>query len=454
MQQISWRYIFWMHGLLGVFATASVLGMLFWMTGRIDQTERERTQDVLNLSIEEHTKKLVLSVEDYAYWTLAYEVVQADDAAEIYENIGSGATESELFDQLFILNESGQLRHAYDESLGARAHSMFDAAAYRGLVSQLRMNAAEDYQSVSGVVEIDQQFYLAAAAWITPDDVAEVPRAPYPMMIGITKLDQNWLSTLAKRARVNSLSFEHETGDAGNDTPFLADAMGQPLVALNWVAEHTGTKLRREMMPSLILFCLGLLGICGSATRYFHNQHKSLERAKQIATTDQLTGLLNRAGLEALLQRRDVAAMLENGQLATVYIDLNKFKELNDTHGHSAGDIALKVTAERLVEAAGPSDYVARLGGDEFLCVVLDRNPEERSIAVADRFSALGRKPISFADHDHVVEASVGVSVANPGTQWETLLSQSDAAMYWSKKKNAKEPVLFCKSMDGAGSLA
>ncbi len=447
MDQTSWRYIFWMLASLGTFATVSVLGMMFWMTGRIDQAEHERTRDLLALSLEEKTEKLVHAVEDYAYWTLAYEVVANNDQAAIYEHIGSGATQSALFDQIFILDANGHLLHAYDQNQGAGARQLYHPPAFKTALSALTEYAAKDYVSVSSVIESGGHFFLLSAAWITPDNVASFPDRPYPIMLGTTRLDQAWRSDLARKARARGFVLTRNLSDVSLDAPLLTDARGAPFAALQWEKEYAGSKLRREVMPGLILLCLGLLGICGAAARYFHAQHQSLERANEIAIKDQLTGLLNRAGLAALLRRKAVAKRLVNGQLATIYVDLNKFKELNDTYGHNAGDIALKVTAERLQNAVRNSGDVARLGGDEFICVIADENPEDAATIVAERFIAATRKPISFEEHEQVVDASVGVSIASPGTQWETLLSQSDAAMYWSKKKNAKTPVLFCKSM-------
>ena len=450
MEQISWRYIFWMLASLGTFATISVLGMMFWMTSRIDQAEHERTRDLLQLSLAEKGEKLVHAVEDYAYWTLAYEVVAAGDQAAIYEHIGSGATEGVLFDQIFILNAEGRLLHAYDQYLGTGAGQAFHPPAFETTLSALNDYTAQDYVSVAGVIESAGQFYMVSAAWITPDNVTANPDRAYPVMLGTKRLDKAWRSDLADKVRISDFILTRDLGHVATDAPILTDAHGAAFASLRWTREYTGSKLRREIMPGLILFCLGLLGICGAAARYFHAQHLSLEQANEIAIKDQLTGLLNRAGLAALLRRKAVARRLTHGQLATIYVDLNKFKELNDTHGHNAGDIALKVTAERLQNAVRPSDFVARLGGDEFVCVIADDNPEQAAAKVAERFIEASRLPISFEDHEQVVDSSVGVSVASPGTQWETLLSQSDAAMYWSKRKNAKSPVHFCKSMTSA----
>ncbi|MEH6726726.1 MAG: hypothetical protein V7703_11255 [Hyphomicrobiales bacterium] len=97
---------------MGLFTTGIILIMLFWMTNRIDALEHERARDLAQLAIQKTTEKLVQSVEDYAYWTLAYHLVQSGSAEDIYENIGSAATETVLFDNHETLLAAHDIMHA------------------------------------------------------------------------------------------------------------------------------------------------------------------------------------------------------------------------------------------------------------------------------------------------------------------------------------------------------
>jgi diguanylate cyclase (GGDEF)-like protein len=233
-----------------------------------------------------------------------------------------------------------------------------------------------------------------------------------------------------------------------DDRLTIYDLNGGPVAMLTWSMLSLGTELRQQLLPFVLLVGIGILGICGFAARYFHSQHSALEQAKKVAATDQLTGLLNRAGLAEKLGRKDVLRSLERGHLAAIYVDLNKFKDLNDTFGHRAGDMALRVTTERLQSVVRGSDFVARLGGDEFTCVVINSDPESAAMVIAQRILDLSAAPISLNGHDQIVMPSIGLAVAAPGTHWEAVLSQSDAAMFWSKRKKADYPIVFRKSMD------
>lgn len=444
--------ILWGLASLGLFTTGIILIMLFWMTNRIDALEHERARDLAQLAIQKTTEKLVQSVEDYAYWTLAYHLVQTGSAEDIYENIGSAATETVLFDQLVILNHDGDLLHAFDDKTGAKAVDAYDPAAMGPIWQALNENSAEDPISKSTVVETNGVFYLAVAAWITTDEINELPEARVPALIGMTRLDGAWQNELARQIDITGVTLIPFSQDAPIRSSVTLPASEQPVARLTWDPVYSGTTLRNQTLPLILVICVGIIVVCGSTARYFQTQHASLQRATKIARTDQLTGLLNRAGLEEQLQSKHVTKCLESGHLAVIYLDINDFKKLNDALGHRAGDIALRVTAERLVSVVGDSGFAARLGGDEFVCVIVDENPEAVALAIAERIVSITKSSISFDGQDQIVMASIGISVATPGTQWEALLSQSDSAMYWSKKKATDQPVIFCKSMDSAAA--
>ena len=100
------------------------------------------------------------------------------------------------------------------------------------------------------------------------------------------------------------------------------------------------------------------------------------ERVKKAAETDSLTGLLNRAGVSALVETSEIREALSKGTCALLYLDVNGFKRLNDSMGHDCGDQALSVLADRLTGASRKGDIVARLGGDEFMALIFDDEPE------------------------------------------------------------------------------
>ncbi len=431
--------------------------MLFWMTAKIDQLEFSKTHAAIELKLNELEEQLRLSTEDYSYWTLAYELVESGDEAEILENIGSGATDSALFDQLYILNATGDVLHAYDEDRGANAIDTFSGANFSEIFSALSATQAEDFLSVAAIVDQGEHLSLVAAAWITPDDELDRSVSQFPAMIGVIELDDDRLSSIMRDTGLSDIHIGSlPLGTLANSklgSTILHDINGAPLANLAWTLMPSGTTLRSQLLPSVILLSLIVVSVCGLSARYFHLQHGALQQARQIARTDQLTGLLNRAGLAEMLHLPIIARGLDQGQLAVIYVDLNDFKSLNDTMGHQAGDVVLMAMAQRLQNAVRESDFVVRLGGDEFACLITDQNPEIAALDVSKRLLELSRAPITLQGHAKVVMLSVGVATATPGVTWETVLSQSDAAMFWAKQKGINQPVVYSEKM-GTGIAA
>jgi diguanylate cyclase (GGDEF)-like protein len=154
------------------------------------------------------------------------------------------------------------------------------------------------------------------------------------------------------------------------------------------------------------------------------------------ALHDQLTGLPNRA---LFLDRLGVAlerARRSGTQLAVMFLDFDKFKEINDTHGHAAGDRLLAALGERLSNLLRPMDTVARFGGDEFTFLFEDLTSEHEVVLIADRICQAASPPINVDGIQLSVTVSVGIAmVANPTVAAETVLREADAAMYRAKER-------------------
>src|SRR5436190_5542364 len=131
------------------------------------------------------------------------------------------------------------------------------------------------------------------------------------------------------------------------------------------------------------------------------------EMTLRLAQTDSLTGLVNRGAFTAALCERLEDAKAAGGHVALFVIDLDRFKHLNDTLGHHAGDLFLAEVGERLLSDAGPGDLVARLGGDEFAVISADPDVPER----AQRLVSLLTQPHLIYGRQISPGASVGVAV-------------------------------------------
>ena len=164
-------------------------------------------------------------------------------------------------------------------------------------------------------------------------------------------------------------------------------------------------------------------------------QRKLMEqKLEEMATHDFLTGLPNRV---LLLDRFNIAAALAHrnkARLAVMSLDLDKFKTINDSLGHDAGDQVLKAVGTRLTGIIRASDTLARVGGDEFILVMMETNHVDNAAVIAQKILDSFTEPLSIDGHQLHLTTSIGIAIYPADAQdLETLTKQSDAAMYYSK---------------------
>jgi diguanylate cyclase (GGDEF)-like protein/PAS domain S-box-containing protein len=175
-------------------------------------------------------------------------------------------------------------------------------------------------------------------------------------------------------------------------------------------------------------------------------------RVHHMAYHDSLTGLPNRALLSDRLDRALLAAQRTGRSLAVIFLDLDRFKTINDTLGHVAGDELLKEVAARLCGAVRASDTVARLGGDEFVVLLPGLRARDEAAQVADKIIDALARPFPLEGHVLHVTPSIGICVfPDDGTDVETLMRHADAAMYHAKAAGRNNYQFFTQNMGQTG---
>ncbi len=174
-------------------------------------------------------------------------------------------------------------------------------------------------------------------------------------------------------------------------------------------------------------------------------------RVRFLAHHDALTGLANRAYLLEQLEKALAILPVRRGSLALHFIDLDRFKEINDVLGHDAGDFLLRTVAERLRAVTRIDDVAARFGGDEFVLVQTGIVDKREAEDFAARLVSAVTAPMMLKDHEIVTTASVGVALAPAdGTDPERLLKSADLALYKSKADGRNRIQFFVPEMDAA----
>jgi diguanylate cyclase (GGDEF)-like protein/PAS domain S-box-containing protein len=177
------------------------------------------------------------------------------------------------------------------------------------------------------------------------------------------------------------------------------------------------------------------------------------ERIRFLAHHDALTGLANRHSFEGRFEQALRAAERERRRLAVLFIDLDRFKTINDTLGHPVGDRLLQLVARRLQSCVRASDIVARFGGDEFVIALTDIVAPTDAAAVAEKILQLLAAPFGIADQELYVAASIGIGTyPADGTDGTTLIKNADTALFSAKDGGRGHFRFFTASMNAAAS--
>ncbi|MDQ5941404.1 MAG: hypothetical protein QG572_217 [Pseudomonadota bacterium] len=180
------------------------------------------------------------------------------------------------------------------------------------------------------------------------------------------------------------------------------------------------------------------------------SERKTAEaRIEHLAHHDTLTGLANRSLLKDRLQQAIAVAARSRTQLALMFLDLDFFKHVNDTIGHSAGDAMLIEVAQRLRHCVRESDTLARIGGDEFVVLLTNIRDVQDSARVAETIIAAIAEPITLDTHVINTSASLGIAIwPDDGANEETLTSNADVAMYHAKSSGRNNYQFFTADMN------
>ncbi len=288
---------------------------------------------------------------------------------------------------------------------------------------------------VSGVVRLKLYSLAGRVTYSTEHD-----------LIGTTPAENDARKVLTESKPVVDVTHLNHEGGAGPDLKVLesyarVDLGGRPAGVLELYEDYApvAASARETFLPiagalglALILLYATLLPILRRVTRRLRRQMAEIEH---LALHDSLTELPNRLLFSDRVGQALLAARRDGTGFAILLIDLDRFKEINDTLGHQSGDRVLEEVAERLRRTLRESDTVARLGGDEFALLARASGDARGALSLADRLHHALSRPFTIDGLLLEVEASIGITLyPDHGDSAETLMRRADVAMYLSKE--------------------
>ncbi len=174
--------------------------------------------------------------------------------------------------------------------------------------------------------------------------------------------------------------------------------------------------------------------------RHALDRKRSQLRLTRVALYDQLTGAANRALFEHRTEHAIATARAHNTRLALLFVDLDRFKQINDNFGHDVGDALLSAFAMRLSEVLGNDELLARLGGDEFAILVEKDGSAEQALSLSDTIQSALTLPFELTGQAHSLSASIGIAIfPDDGADEKQLLRHADVNMYRAKGKRRRQ---------------
>ncbi|MGE3867418.1 MAG: putative bifunctional diguanylate cyclase/phosphodiesterase, partial [Hyphomonadaceae bacterium] len=295
---------------------------------------------------------------------------------------------------------------------------------------------------------------IVGAITIVPNVDLKILTGPPMLLVSITYIDAPLVADMGRSLLLNDLrlSAQRPRGENVVAEPFVTDD-NVSVGYLSWTTKHPGHVLLRVILPlvaaALLVAGAGFANMLLGLRRASAELERSESQARHEALHDPLSGLPNRQHflfkLESLLEAR---TRDPEQRVFAAYIDVDRFKDINDTMGHHAGDVLIKTVSQRLRAQTRQEDFLARFGGDEFAILGVSRTGGESGEALAQRLARAFEAPFVIDGQSISVTASVGIAAApEHGDNAEELMQHADIALYEAKSQGRDRAILFASSM-------
>lgn len=432
----------------------TISAVLVWMAGEFNEKSQHDSQVMIQGGLEAIDNTLRLVTVDYSWWQDAYDNIKADNAEWVISNIGSGVVDSSALDLAVVAPPSGPAKYGWiknQEVDGPQTGLLTPEQILR--MRQLIDNTPND--EVVALTQFDMvgnQLVLLAAAHITSDD---------PSGLEFDTLATNIFGFIFDEERISKLGETFLTDDLKLSKVIEPDKQHIPLRGVGdevlgylvWTAPAPGAELlSKTLLPlsaALISFAaIGFLVAYG-ANKFAEELGRKEAESYENARTDSMTLLPNRFHFVEALGRRSTRAANERGEIAVIFLDVDGFKNVNDTIGHAGGDDLICQVAQRLEAIIPDKAFLARVGGDEFNILLVGKEAAAKVNSVAQKCIEEIQKDFRVKGRIFRVSVSVGFAISEESqTSCEEVVRRADVAMYQAKGQKSGEPVAYDKEYE------
>jgi diguanylate cyclase (GGDEF)-like protein len=438
--------------------------VVLWSATKSDQLTRARQRQVVVYALQQNIDKIPYDQESVANWDDSVTNVKITfDADWVNTYLGVWMYDYFKHDRLYVLNGDRDVLYAMADgksttNLAAGSEILSAVAA---LKSKIYEGALDAYESGHARLprHVDVAFSEGRPAIISVMPLVShtgkivQPRGSEPIIASVRFLDTSFLPDLANAYLLSGVRFSRLPSKAAlEDQVPVQKQSGTVLGYLVWKPDLAGATILADVLP--ILF-LGLVTIGSVISLLIAGLRKACGqivtnelRSKHLAYHDSLTNLPNRSFFNDHLEQGLLDVKAGGKELALLLLDLDRFKQVNDTFGHAAGDALIKEIAKRLRAALPVDSVLARIGGDEFAVVLRGSLPHQDIEALSQDIVLNVSKPINALGNWAVVGVSIGVAVApGAGTDRDELTRKADVALYQAKRSSHRSYEFFSEDI-------
>lgn len=428
---------------------------LFVSTSLTNTEARHQQQRMIEASFSQSLNEHLRQLRSLSRWgPFEQHLAEGNSSRWLDENIGLWLYEMFGHQLILVLDQQNQIVRVWREGQPVSAPEddpLIGEVLQSPLVNDPARHDNADYARVTN----------RAAALAVGNIQRESNALPRFRLVSLKFLDDGYLAGLAERNQLQGLHFSDGTPQPGTGARYLLIAQaGEAVGYLNWIPSRPGAQMLRTIGPSTGLAVLAISLLCLYMVRRLWNSSVNLSQsmlrlgaseaqAQHLAFHDVLTGLPNRALVEDRLTQALALATRHDQRVALLLIDLDRFKTINDTHGHHAGDELIIAVAQRLSRIVRASDTVGRIGGDEFIVVMPDVDNIGQVHSLAQRIIDELSEPFTLFGSDVWSGASIGLALApKDGVDRLELMRKADIALYEAKSGGRGTYRQFERAMD------
>ena len=427
--------------------------------------------------IEKEIDRIVVKTLDeqksVALWDEPLERIPRKDLGWIDEEIGSYLTGTYGHDLVIIQDGTGHIIYQHERIPGTLSATQAIAAA-DPILNEIRGGARRHWTKRDGnfasqessdgalegaatlraganILQFAGEPAVVSAMTFTPTTNLKLRSANPPIIISVKRLNAQRLAKIGNDINVSDLRLVVGSSAADDGLIELEADNGKPIGSLAWKQQMPGKAFLSYLLPVLLLLTVS----CVLAGHYFVGKITMLagrlrftaEEARRLAYEDQVSKLPNRRAFHDRLKQQCAG---EARPFVVALVDIDRFKEINDTYGHETGDRLIEAVSERLKDEIGGDGIVARLGGDEFAVMTSPRVDCDAS-SLKRRLGKLFEAPFQLGPYRILSSASLGIyAVTRPDAKPTDVLRNADTALYEAKSRGRRQGVIYSSQMSNA----